>query len=390
MAATDVAGRRRLRLFMFLSLVFKALTVRNGQVVVAIASIMVGAAVVSALTSLYLDISAKMSQEMRTFGANFFVGPAPSNPERGIDLATYRRLVGELPQDKLVGGTPLLYGLVRLDLGNAVIVGIDFAGMKKIAPYWQVDGKWIGVDFDERSCMVGRRLAETMELKPGSAVNVINADRSMQTRLTVKAVVDTGDSEDDQMFVNLSLAQKLLALPGRIDVATLSIVAQGNEADLLAEKINGDFPGIVAKPIRKISESDGQILDKIEGLMALVAATILIITTLCVNATLTAMVARRTPEIGLQKALGAADGAIVSQFLSETAVICLIGALLGLILGFGLAQILGQAVFSAWVTFRPMVLPLTAGLSLAAALAAAAVPIRRAVRIVPARVLKGE
>ncbi len=390
MAAIETTNPRALRFFMVIRLLYKALTVRNGQVLVAIVSIMVGAAVISSLTSLYLDISAKMSQEMRTFGANFFVRPAPSNTARGIDMQTYRQLLAELPQDKLVGGTPLLYGLVRLDLGNAVLTGVDFAGMRKIAPYWQVDGKWIGVDFDERSCMVGRRLAETMELKPGSVVTVINADRSMQTRLLVKAVVDTGDSEDDQIFVTLSLAQKLLGMPGRIDVATLSVVAQGNEADLLAEKINAHFPGVLAKPIRKISESDGQILGKIEGLMALVAATILVITTLCVNATLTAMVARRTPEIGLQKALGAADGAIVSQFLSETAVICLIGVLLGVVLGFGLAQILGQAVFSAWVTFRPAVLPLTAGLSLLAALAAAAVPIRRAVHIVPARVLRGE
>ncbi|MDR3435640.1 ABC transporter permease [Telmatospirillum sp.] len=388
MAAIESA--RALRARMFLRLLYRALTVRNGQVVVAVISIMVGAAVVSALASLYLDISAKMSQEMRTFGANFFIGPAPTAASRGIDLATYRQLVGDLPPEKLVGETPLLYGLVRLDLGNAVLVGVDFAGLRKIAPYWQVDGKWIGVDFDDRSCMVGRRLAETMELKPGSTVTVISEDRSRQTRLQVKAVIDTGDSEDEQMFVTLGLAQRLLDLPGRIDVATLSIVAQGGEADHIAARINEHFPGIVAKPIRKISESDGQILDKIEGLMALVAATILVITTLCVNATLTAMVARRAPEIGLQKALGAADRAIVGQFLSETAVICLVGAGLGLILGFGLAQILGQAVFSAWVTFRPAVLPLTTGLSLLAALAAAAVPIRRAVRIVPARVLKGE
>jgi putative ABC transport system permease protein len=131
-------------------------------------------------------------------------------------------------------------------------------------------------------------------------------------------------------------------------------------------------------------------LEKIEGLMALVAATILVITTLCVNATLSAMVAERTPEIGLQKALGAENRAIVAQFLAETALICVAAVAVGLILGFGLAQVLGQAVFNAWVTFRPAVVPLTLIVSLAAALIAAILPVRGAIGVVPARVLKGE
>lgn len=378
------------RTAMFLRLVFKALTVRNGQVLVALASITVGAAVVSALMSLYLDVKIKMSEELRTFGANFYVGQNPSGEERGVAEQTYTRLASVLPAGKLVGASPFLYGVARLDLGNAVVVGVDFTGLRRIAPYWQVEGGWVTAGFDERNAMVGRRLAQAMELKVGQPINVVNRDRTVQVRVTVKGIIDTGDAEDEQMFVNLGLAQKLYGMAGRIDLAMFSIVAQGPEADALAADINRRFDGIEAKPIRKISQSDGQILDKIDGLMALVAATILIITTLCVNATLTAMVARRTPEIGLQKALGADNATVVAQFLSETAVICVAGVLVGLVLGLGLAQILGQAVFGGWVTFRPAVAPLTLGISLAAALAAAVVPIRGAVRIVPARVLRGE
>ena len=170
----------------------------------------------------------------------------------------------------------------------------------------------------------------------------------------------------------------------------LSIVARGAEADALARELNRSFDGIEAKPIRKISDSDGQILGKIEALMALVAAIILIISTLCVNATLTAMVAERTREIGLQKALGASNRAIVAQFTAETGLIALAGVVLGMALGIGLAQLLGQAIFNTWVTFRPLVLPLTVGVSLMAALAAAVLPLRGAVAVVPARVLRGE
>lgn len=108
------------------------------------------------------------------------------------------------------------------------------------------------------------------------------------------------------------------------------------------------------------------------------------------NATLTAMVAECTREIGLQKALGASNRAIVAQFTAETGLIALAGVVLGMALGIGLAQLLGQAIFNTWVTFRPLVLPLTVGVSLMAALAAAVLPLRGAVAVVPARVLRGE
>ena len=375
---------------MFARILFKALTMRTGRVAVALAAIMVGATVVSALTNLYFDISIKMSEELRTYGANFFIGPATQKRESGIDQAVYDAILERIPGDRLVGASPYLYGLVHLDRGDAVLAGVSFDGLRRIAPYWQVTGAWIGVDFDDRNCMIGSRLAAALGVKVGDFIQINNRDGATQTRVRVKGIVETGKGEDEQIFVNLPLAQTILGMDRRTDFAMLSIVARGGEADALARELNETFEGVEAKPIRKISESDGQILGKIDGLMALVAAIILIISTLCVNATLTAMVAERTQKIGLQKALGASNRAIVAQFMSETAIIALAGVLLGMALGVALAQVLGQAIFNAWVTFRPVVLPLTVGVSLLAALTAAVLPLRGAVAVVPARVLRGE
>ncbi len=386
-------GGRTERVKMFAHIVWRSIAVRSGRLGIALAAIVVGAAIVSALTSLYLDISIKMSQELRAFGPNLIISPrdaqeAAGQP-RGADEALLRAAIAAVPAERRVGGSPYLYGLVRLDLGNAVLMGADLAQLHAISPYWQVDGAWVSADFDDRNAMVGRRLAQSMELAPGKTVTITGAGGE-QARVTVKGVMDTGENEDNQIVVNLSLAQRLLGLPGRADFAMVSVAAQGPEADAITAEIARRFPALNARPIRKVSENDGQILQRIEGLMALIAAIILIITTLSVNATLTAMVTERTPQIGLQKALGASNRDIVAQILAETAAICLVAVLAGLVLGFGLAQLLGQAVFGAWVTFRPVVVPLTLGVSLLAALAAAALPVRGAVNVVPARVLRGE
>ncbi|MFC0220004.1 ABC transporter permease [Pseudochelatococcus lubricantis] len=395
--ATAPVGARRgrpvARLAMFAHLVWRSLLVRSGRLEIALGAIVIGAAIVSALTSLYFDISIKMSQELRAFGPNLIVSPreveADAPGRRGVDEAMLRAAVAAIPPEKLVGGSPYLYGLVRLDLGNAVLMGADLAALHAISPYWQVEGSWVSADFDDRNAMVGRRLAQSMELAPGSVVTIAGADGA-QARVTVKGVMDTGENEDSQIVVNLGLAQRLLGMPGRADFAMVSVAAQGPEADAITAALTERFPELNARPIRKVSENDGQILKRIEGLMALVAAIILVITTLSVNATLTAMITERTPQIGLQKALGASNRDIVAQILAETAAICLAAVAIGLLLGFGLAQLLGQAVFGAWVTFRPVVVPLTLGVSLLAALLAAVLPVRGAVNVVPARVLRGE
>ncbi|MCB9959736.1 MAG: ABC transporter permease [Rhodospirillaceae bacterium] len=379
-------------------LLLKALLVHNGRIGVALASLAVGAAVVSALCGLYLDISIKMSEELRAYGANFILSPVPQEDAgddagdgaQGLPLGRLTAALQEIPAERLVGASPFLHGLARLDLGNAVIVGVDFAGLRALSPYWQVEGTWVGVSFDTRNAMVGRHLADTMELGVGDTVTIQDRALARRAEVTIRGIVDTGGREDDQLFVGLEVAGAVLGLEDRADFIMASVVAEGAEADALAAAVSAADPAVTGRPIRRISANDGEILDRIDGLMAVVAATILVITTLCVNATLTAMVAKRAPEIGLQKALGADDRAIVRQFLSETTILCVVGVTAGLILGYGLAQILGQAVFGSWVAFRPVVVPVTLGVSLAAALIAAVLPVRGAVRVAPARVLRGE
>ena len=167
-----------------------------------------------------------------------------------------------------------------------------------------------------------------------------------------------------------------------------SSVAEGVDIDALAARIRARLPGLDARPIRKISYSEGRILEKIKGLMALIALIVLTVTTLCVMTTLIAIVAERTREIGLMKALGADNRGIAVQFLSEALLIALAGIAAGLALGFVLAQFLGHAVFGSAIAFRAAVLPVTMVLSLLASLIAVALPLKMAVRIVPAQVLK--
>ncbi len=62
--AGDKTGRRSRR-WMCLLILFKSLKLRRNRVSITFFSITIGAAIIPALASVYFDISAKMSRELR-------------------------------------------------------------------------------------------------------------------------------------------------------------------------------------------------------------------------------------------------------------------------------------------------------------------------------------
>lgn len=366
-------------------LLVRALSVRNQRVVVVFIALMVGAAIVNALASVYFDINIKMSRELRTFGANFYIGSAL---EHELPTSAFEVVAGEAPVGLIEAGSPYLYGTARTELEKVVLVGVMFESLKPLVPYWQVEGQWIGVNFDDRNAMIGRTLAQRLNLSVGSALSLVK--NGAKKTLRIKGIVDAGDTSDNLLFANLPLAQDWLEKPGAMSHALFSMLNTKGEVESFAEDLRQAHPEWAVRPIRKVSSNEGDVLLKIQGLMGLVSAVILLLSTLCVNTSLTAIIGERQREFALQKALGASNMTIAKQVLLETLVIALVATVAGCILGFLLAQVLGQTVFSASIGLRAPVVPITIVLSLTVALFAAAIPLRRIMSIQPALVLKGE
>lgn len=375
---------------MFFTLIRKNVFIRFSKTMIMLLSISVGAAIIFAFSSMYLDINTKMTKELRAFGANFFIGEIDSSKQKGVSLSDYKKALSLIKPSYLVAASPLKYGMVRLDLGNAVLTGIDFTQAKAINPFWQVEGNWINVNFDEKNCMVGKSLAKSMELKLGSIITLRNENTDYKTKLIVRGIIESGEAADNQIFVNLSLADKALGNAGVFNYAMLSLASDTINISKISETINKQIDTLNAKPIRKVSHSEGIILDKIKGLMAMIAFMILVITTLCVNTTLIASITERSREIGLQKALGASNEKIIKQFLVENIFVSTMGIILGMFLGYILAQIMGKAIFGSVIDLRMQVFPITFVISMLASLLATWLPIKKALSILPAQVLRGE
>ena len=373
---------------MFWRLIFRALRLRLQRVFIIFTALTVGASIVTAMAAVYFDINTKMSQELRTFGANFYIGSADGGM---MNQAELNAILQKAPDGFITAASPYLYGVARSDLEKIVLMGVNFDAMRILAPYWQITGSAINVNFDDRNAMIGKTLAERLHVKVGDSLQ-LSKNAVEKYSFNIKGIVEAGDATDNMLIVNVEFAQNWLDKEGVVNNALLNVQNEqgANTVDQFAEKIMQQYPDLTARPIRKVSSSEGQILEKIKGLMGLISLVILVLATLCVNTTLIAIVGERSKEFALQKSLGAKKFDIICQISTEILIIAFCAIIIGLGLGYLLAQVLGITVFKSYIDMRLPVLPITIVLSLLVAFVAVIIPTRRALSINVANVLKGE
>jgi len=139
-----------------------------------------------------------------------------------------------------------------------------------------------------------------------------------------------------------------------------------------------------------MTNTEMNILSKIEMMMTMVTIIALLATILGVSTTLTTSVLERRTEIGLMKSIGAENKKIAALFLAESTIIGLIGGIFGFIIGFVGAQIVGLMVFNSLVSLQVIIIPIALGISVGVSLIASFIPVRRAMKIEPIIVLRGE
>jgi len=397
-------GRRSL----FWRIWFRSVSVKRPQAALALGSLLVGSALAATLLNLHSDIRRKMTQEFRSYGANVVLAPAVSlgnpngaglmNEDVVAHLAAWReRLHG-------LNYAAMLHGVVRLrrspadprlpDFQNAVAAGADFAVLRSLYPDWRIDGG-SGLTSDGE-CLVGVHVAKKLHVGIGGSIQLEYAEAQDtsaaqgQQPFKIVGVLSTGGAEDDQIFVRLPALQQLAGLQGKVSVVELSVPGGPSEIERTMKELTQSLPGVEARAVHAVVESQGKVLDTIRWLLVSLTALILAIIALCVTATMTAIVLERKRDIAVMKALGATDLLLMRLFMSEGAALGLLGGLAGFVVGLIAASILGHRLFAVNINPSWWTLPFVCLLTTVLALLATAIPVRLARTVEPARVLKGE
>jgi len=375
---------------MFWRLLWQLLRASRGRLAVALVAVVAGAAVCSALVNLHLDAERKLTREFRTLGANVVVSPArevgPGSDASLLDAATLDKIAAARTPE-VVAAAPYLYVVARTDDRSLILAGTWLDEVRRMSSWWTLQGDWITSRDDLSRCLVGRAVARQFNLVPGRELLLRYSGRSV--RLIVAGVVTVGGTEDNQVFVNLPVAQQLAGLDGRIGVVQMSVTGSAAQVEQVARVFAAALPGLDVRPIRQIADAEGQLLSRIRVLILATVVLILALTALCVLATMAALAMERRRDVGLMKALGGSMNRVVRLFLTEAAILGVVGGALGWVGGVFLSGWIGRSVFGSAISPRLDVLPLTVALMFGVALAGA-LPLRLLGQVRPAEILRGE
>lgn len=408
-------------------------------------TLVLAASLITALMNVSIDVGDKMAKEMKSYGANITIVPKSENISLEIGGVDYNPLSGQvfieekdLPRIKeifwhnnIIGVAPFLKVIVETGgkgKKRITLLGTSFdklmpvsgdeefrTGVKVINPYWHVKGEWLDDD-DQEGILAGALLAREMNLKIGDHVTVGMAGVHHREKVfAIKGILSTGGPEESSLVAPLQAVQKLSGLEGKVQSVSVSALtvpedklsrkARHSSESLISleydrwyctayvssitHQIEEAIPNVAARPIWQVAASEGTVINKIQLLMIVVTIAAFIASGLGLSSLMVTTIMERSREIGLMKALGAADREVYLLFLSEAAVVGVIGGLLGCAAGAGLSQIIGLSVFGTTVSFSPVVVPVNIFISVMIALAGSLMPSRLITKLYPAEVLHG-
>ncbi|MGH9804280.1 MAG: ABC transporter permease [Candidatus Acidiferrales bacterium] len=429
---------------MFLRLLRDSFLRRRRRKLLAVTALALGTGVTMASLSVALDIGDKVARELRSFGANILVRPqADTLPIEigGVDLRPLSEGSflddRELPKLKaifwrhhILAFSPFLHQSARLSplvAGQAggepvVLVGVWFekslaiddgttftTGLAELTPGWELTGGW-PADTSAPEAVAGAALAERFGWRAGDGV-ALQLIAGRQASLNLRGVLRTGGDEDRQLFVPLAWLQEesgrshafrqlqvsALVSPedefARRDPASMTPVEFDRwyctpYVSSIAHQIQEVLPGTEATPVHRVAQAETAVLSRVERLLTVVSAAALLAAVLVVLSTMTTVILERRTEIALMKALGAESFHVAALFLTEAALLGLLGGALGYAGGLAGADLLARGVFGASVTAKPVLLPVMLALATGASLVGTFLPLRDAQRTDPAVALR--
>ena len=417
------------------------------------AALALGMGVATAALSVALDVGDRLAKEFRSLGANLVVTPKADSLPLEIGGVDYRPVnagaylpEADLPKLKtifwhnnVVGFSPIVE--VQADYLNTrkpetdpsryskvVLIGTwsshkvtvpdgsTFStGIDKTNPWWNVRGRWFSEGQTE--CVVGVAFANRLGIDINDKILVSVSDPSKMVQLftpyTVTGILSTGSSEDEAIVIPLAEVQQLARLDRVYRRLYVSALTKPEDAfarkdpktmtpvefdrwyctpyiSAIALQISEELPGTDVRVIRRVAEGEGQILTRVQMLLWLVTLAAMLAAALAVGASSAASVIERQVEIGLMKALGAGSGMVGFLLAAEQLLLAFVGGGVGYALGIVLARLLGERIFGAAPEPTLLVFFVVIGLAALVTLLGSALPLRRASRIDPAPILRGE
>ena len=350
---------------------------RKGRVAVASLAVTLATAIVVGALGLSLGIRQQLGGELKAYGANVIVSKADGFLDENV-LGAVAAVPGVQEH------SAQLYGRAWIDGTGVEVIGIQ-AEREAARGRLKVTGDWPTLG----QALPGVDLALALKLGPGGTVSPAGLEGGDKVALLkVSGTVQSGGPEDSALFMGLSDAQALLGRQGLI--SAVLIRAPSSEIDATVQALMAAVPGAEVRTRREVAKAEEVFLAKIELLLLLVTAVVLVATAICVSSTMSATVLERMKEIGLMKAIGGTRTEIRSFYIAEGLAIGLMGGITGYVLGYMGTLAVSHGAFGSFIGVPPYVLVLSVAMGIIISVLSSMLPVGRALGASASVILRGE
>jgi putative ABC transport system permease protein len=382
---------------MFWRIIRRLLGANRGRLFVILLALGAGAAVTAALLNLQVDAKRRITTEFRAFGANVLVLPKSASPSDSATLP--ESIVHSVPLDLPnghVSATAVLYFVATISSPKsgksvtAVVAGTNPLAFLRISVSsisHAAEAPVMVPPLSDHVCVVGTNAERQLNAQQNFQLDLAVQDR-LET-CQIASLTATGGPEDDLVKMELRVAQRLAALPGRISALELAVPGMPDEIQTYIASLQRALPDAEVRPVRQFTEAQAKIYGRISGLLTATVVIVLLLTGLCVMAAMTNVAMERKNDVGLMKAIGGATRRVLRLFVVEAALLGLAGGAIGAAAGIFLSIWLGKQVFGVAAQPRLIVYPVAVALTVIVAILSA-YPLRRLASVRPASVFRGE
>ncbi len=227
------------------------------------------------------------------------------------------------------------------------IIGIEPEAEQPVSLIYEhvTAGRWL-VSNDQDMILIGKGLADAMNLNIGDRITMVGSDVHKQNRqrtMTVVGIYDIGipTIEKQAVYIALGEAQSLFGLDGQSTEVDITLKKLGQEASVVAA-LTPMLPGYEVESWDKNYPELKNALNSKGAGMGVLCVIIGMMAGIGILNLLLMAIYERTREIGLMGAMGLKPRQIATMFILEGAMIGVVGALAGVALGLLLNGVLGK------------------------------------------------
>ncbi len=380
--------------------------------------IVIGVFLIITLLSLSEGIKDTINRQMMSLGGNMiFVMPGDdSNPLAGMVLGGGKLEARDLNAIRRAEGVKTVLEAsyqsinVRYNTENKALTVqglplVESADVLRKFQGWSLSsGRWASAN--RREVVVGMQLGRDVfnaPVRPGDQLTIKGK------KYTVAGILNSLGSKGDDNAIFMDIAEFQNLAGQQRGTAQIAMVQTDEAMDpnLVAQRIKDSLRRVQRRAYG--SDSDDlhfavitaeKVNDIVGGVMAVIQFVILAFAGIAVlvggigiTNTMYTSVRERTREIGVMKAIGATNGAIMAIFLFEASIIGFAGGIGGTVLGLGLAAIIqayGQMhpLFYFTASFSPWIVIFGLGFSFFVGCLSGIFPARQAAKLRPIEALR--